>query len=101
MKSDVAKRNTLWQYAREEKNMEKIGRIELAILEEKAAAYDKLMAISDKLPSVKKQLVERIIEIADKRLAMDVLVSINEIEQIFELYKIVSYVIKEEAREQI
>ena len=81
--------------------MEKIGRIELAILEEKAAAYDKLMAISDKLPSVKKQLVERIIEIADKRLAMDVLVSINEIEQIFELYKIVSYVIKEEAREQI
>ena len=81
--------------------MDYIGAPELAILEEKAAAYDKLMAVSDKLPSVKKQLVERILAIADRRLAIEVIVSTAEIEQIFELYKIVSYVIKEEAREQI
>lgn len=81
--------------------MDYIEAPELAILEEKAAAYDKMMAVCDKLPSVKKQLVERIFDIADRRLAMDLLISVNEIEQIFELYKIVSYVIKEEAREQI
>lgn len=81
--------------------MEKYKAPELAILEEKAAAYDKLMAVSDKLPSVKKQLVERILATAERQLAMDYLISINEIEQVFEIYKIVSYVIKEEAREQI
>lgn len=81
--------------------MDKIGKAELAILEEKAAAYDKLMAVSDKLLSVKEQLVERIFTIANKRLEMELILSTAEIEEIFDIYKIVNFVLKEEAQELI